>query len=145
MGVKELKKPTNVWCGYCAKGHGCTVYRARPDTCQEFKCLWLMSQTEPTFTKMDASLRPDRCKAIFVTQDDQLQVHVDPATPFAYKAPLVEGLILRIADSGIRVVVTFGDTPTKMIYTKREGAVARQQVRVSPSDKDGVQTFAIKE
>lgn len=40
-GVTEIKKPPREKCSLC-KDHGCSIYEARPKTCQDFECLWLL-------------------------------------------------------------------------------------------------------
>jgi hypothetical protein len=58
---------------------GCKVYHVRPQTCQDFSCLWLLG-TAPD------QCRPDRSKCVLTTTaEGQLQVWVDPGTPDAWR------------------------------------------------------------
>jgi len=40
--VYELDKPAGNWCAHCNIGQKCRIYKERPKSCQEFKCVWLM-------------------------------------------------------------------------------------------------------
>ena len=42
VGVAELKKPADVWCGHCNKAKGCKIYDTRPQECRTFYCLFLL-------------------------------------------------------------------------------------------------------
>ena len=44
VGVAELKKPADVWCGHCNKAKGCKIYDTRPLECRTFYCLFLLLQ-----------------------------------------------------------------------------------------------------
>lgn len=41
-GVKELSKPGGAWCEHCDVGQGCKIYSERPNSCQQYKCAWLV-------------------------------------------------------------------------------------------------------
>jgi hypothetical protein len=57
MGVAELGKKRMEWCPHVAKGRGCGVYELRPQSCREFQCVWLWSQSNGP-TPMPANLKP---------------------------------------------------------------------------------------
>ena len=58
MAIKELKKPAGMWCFHWQKGIGCTIYETRPQECEDFNCIWLVSKAPLP------SLFPKRCKAV---------------------------------------------------------------------------------
>jgi hypothetical protein len=79
LAVVELEKPAGKWCQHCSKGVGCQVYHVRPETCQQFDCLWLIGAAPD-------QCRPDKSKCVLsTTGEGQLQVHVDPGTPDAWR------------------------------------------------------------
>ena len=64
--IPELAKPAGKWCEHCEIGRGCTIYNERPAVCQEFECLWLLSQQrDDPREHLAPELRPDRCKVVF--------------------------------------------------------------------------------
>lgn len=91
--IKEFNKPRNVWCQFCAKGKGCTIYDSRPASCIEFECVWLQSQASSQ--AMSASCRPDKSHVMLVVGLDNKTVvaHCDPAYPLAWReGPVHEAL-----------------------------------------------------
>ena len=36
VGIAELKKPADVWCGHCNKAKGCRIYDTRPQVCRKY-------------------------------------------------------------------------------------------------------------
>ncbi len=64
----DFSKPANTVCTNCSLGFGCKIYQSRPRACNEFKCIWLKSQSRND--RMAPELRPDKCGAMF-TEDSQ--------------------------------------------------------------------------
>lgn len=56
--VPEFNKPPGEWCRHCKPGRGCTIYDDRPESCRNFRCVWLTGG-------LPDDLRPDKCKVIF--------------------------------------------------------------------------------
>lgn len=56
--VPELNKPAGSWCKHCKAGKGCTIYDDRPESCKNFRCVWLTGGLPP-------ELRPDKSRVIF--------------------------------------------------------------------------------
>lgn len=56
-------KPHNTKCEHQCKT-GCKIYNQRPDACQGFECLWLISQQLTNRDRMEKALRPDRCHVV---------------------------------------------------------------------------------
>jgi len=76
-----FEKPSHKWCQNCSQGFGCKVYQQRPQVCRSFKCEWLKSQERND--KMHATLRPDRCGAIFTPDSENhdplvIECHGEP-------------------------------------------------------------------
>lgn len=56
-GIKELDKQPRKFCSH--QGQGCGIYPTRPQSCIDFKCLWLDGNI------IEDELRPDRLGAMF--------------------------------------------------------------------------------
>jgi hypothetical protein len=113
MGVVELEKEPGVWCGHCEVGKGCKVYDDRPGTCREYQCLWLQQEA------LVDELRPDRCKVVLTstTDGEGIVAHVDPKTPQAVERGLMGGLLKRMGQSGLAVIVVEGVDCRKILYS----------------------------
>ena len=55
FAIDEIQKPKNVLCDKCS--NGCTIYKSRPQTCIDYKCLYLLGGWHE-------ALRPDKCGVI---------------------------------------------------------------------------------
>jgi hypothetical protein len=88
VAVAELAKPIGVWCPHCHRSKGCTIYDARPASCREFYCQWMLLET------LGPEWKPDRAKfALMVTADGHLAACVDPGFPSAWRqSPYYENL-----------------------------------------------------
>jgi Fe-S-cluster containining protein len=79
--IKELRKPAGRWCIHCVRGSGCAIHAARPRSCREFFCSWLV----------DPNLGPEWKPEVsrFVLSADAthqaIMVMVDPGMPLAWK------------------------------------------------------------
>lgn len=69
--TEEGNKPPGVTCQFCDNKQGgrCTRHDERPKQCQDFQCLWLMSQRDPS-QALPPDYRPDRLKAMVVPNVD---------------------------------------------------------------------------
>lgn len=105
LGVEEIGKAPNQWCGHCAIGSGCQIYATRPKSCQEFECLWLQTPDMPE------ELRPDRSKVVLwmTTDNKRLIAGVDPARPDAYKEGMMGRTLDVLIEKGLDVIVVNGD------------------------------------
>lgn len=146
MGVADLQppKPVNEWCTHCTPGKGCAIYDARPKTCREFECVWLMSQSQRE--PMPLSLRPDKSKVVLdVTgRGDMIHAHVAPDQPDAWQRGEIGRLLAGSADKGIRVVVSHGYGQEKLLLEKRAGHVIRRKITMSAPDENGMQWYEPK-
>jgi Fe-S-cluster containining protein len=50
--IPEINKHGSDWCQHCVVGHGCSIYKDRPQACRSFKCTWLAGDEDET-------VRPD--------------------------------------------------------------------------------------
>jgi len=57
VGVPELEKSDSEQCLHCDEGWGCAVYEKRPQSCQDFNCLWLTEF-------IPEHLKPDKIKTV---------------------------------------------------------------------------------
>ncbi len=89
IGVTDIDKPPNVWCGHCEIGQGCKIYETRPTSCRTYECLWFSNDW------MADELRPDRCKIVFeeIEEDRIVLAMVDPKRPDAWKTRNVQAFI----------------------------------------------------
>lgn len=142
LGIKEIAKPTNKWCGHCEIGKGCRIYDNRPQSCREFECLYLMSFDQGTTPAIE--LRPDKCKVVIAPTTDEhiFSAHVDPGNRDAWEKPGVLGLIESICKAGFRVIVGWGDTPEKILVEHvRPGVIGKRRITMSMPDENGVQWY----
>ncbi len=94
MPVVELAKGAE-WCRHCNIGYGCRIYAARPRSCVDFVCQWLISEKY-----LDDSLRPDRVRVVLAgTPEGKLVAHCDAATPAAWRTPKILALLRRGAEN----------------------------------------------
>ncbi|HSG33314.1 MAG TPA: hypothetical protein VLA37_02185 [Sphingomonadaceae bacterium] len=108
LGVDEIGKTKGEWCRYCDVGKGCTIYRDRPGECRDFYCGWL------TLPMVDEKWFPARSKMVVYAAPDgkQLEIHVDPGRPDAWRAePFyseIRGWARAVAGRDFRIVVVLG-------------------------------------
>ena len=135
--IPELQKPAGKWCDHCAIGDGCKVYERRPKTCVEFECLWLQSQQRPERERMDAELRPDRCKVVFSLSTDSrvMSAVMLPGYPVAFRRSAVWRMIENMVKGGMRVVAGLPMAATMVMIDKR----GEHEVRMTPPDENGIQ------
>lgn len=113
MGVAELAKPRDQWCGHCDKGRGCRIYADRPASCAEFECLWLQTQKLPGTMAMGPELKPDRCHVVLTaTAQDNFQANVDPGYPGAWREGAIGTLIRSLVASKHIVIIGCGQRRT---------------------------------
>lgn len=109
--IVEIDKPAGQWCQDCRVGAGCVRYESRPDSCQQFECLWLHSQ-KPTIDaklRFPADMRPDKCKVVLNKKPDgQLFVHVPENRANAWKQGKI-GEWLRRENQAQQVIIVCGD------------------------------------
>lgn len=64
--IEEINKPDRTPCPSLLKGKcGCSIYEHRPDTCKQFKCLWVQNLV----FKGDVRYRPDNLGVILTNMD----------------------------------------------------------------------------
>ena len=109
MAITELEKPREKWCNHCAKGSGCTIYDQRPQSCRDFECVWLQTQSKPGH-KMAPELRPDRCHVVLATTDDGKTIiaHADSAYADAGYAGKMGALLRHLIAQGAGVIIASG-------------------------------------
>lgn len=91
LAVYEIGKHDNEWCTHCSAKEGCGVYETRPQSCRDFKCLWLRGVGPD-------ELRPDRSKVIMNASADQnsMVLHVDPSRPDAWRSDIFKFVLDRM-------------------------------------------------
>lgn len=82
LEIAELGKPAGTECRHCIRGGGCGIYAHRPTVCGEFYCGYLV------LPFVDARWFPVDCGMMIFPDaaEKRLAVHVDPASPDAWKA-----------------------------------------------------------
>jgi hypothetical protein len=139
FAIKEapVTKPAGVWCHQCNVGKGCKIYDTRPQTCVDFECLWLLSQSRSDAERMGPHLRPDRCKVVFsaTTNDQIMSATTMPGAPLAYQRSDVRELIDCMVGGGVAVVVGGPATTTKRMISP----LGEKDVHLTPPDADGMQ------
>jgi hypothetical protein len=107
--VPEISKPAGPWCPHCDPGkRRCTIYGARPPTCVDFFCQWLVDRT------LGPEWFPARCKMVLKVSPNErappalrLDVNVDPSFPNAWRQPPYYGR-LRAMSGEVAVHVYVG-------------------------------------
>ncbi len=83
IGIAALNKPMGQWCPHCLKRGGCSIYETRPAECRTFNCSWLVRP------EIGEAWQPSRAgmvlQHVIDGGRDKLVVHVDPASPLAWK------------------------------------------------------------
>jgi len=118
-GVHETMKLAFEWCADCDIGHGCRRYPTRPRSCADYECVWLETQRLPPAARLEAALRPDRCRVVIECIHDgkTLLLFVDPARTDAWRTLPVRRLLgSTVAAGGRAAVVTKG--PRVLFTTK---------------------------
>jgi len=136
--VPEVQSKAGDWCKHCAVGEGCTIYDARPATCREFECLWLMSQSrEDPHERLPPALRPDRCKVVFSpsTNENIMAATILPNAAGAIDNKSVLSLIHSLVNNGGNVVVGYPRSTERTMFTP-QGA---HKVYMTEPDQDGMQ------
>ena len=104
FAIPELAKPAGKWCGHCDIGKGCKIHEARPKTCVDYQCLWLMSQyRDDPRQRLALELRPDRSKVV-ISPSTNPNV-MAPGAPDAWKRPAMHKLLKTFVDAGMAVAI----------------------------------------
>jgi hypothetical protein len=101
MGIKELQKAPNVWCQHCDIGVGCKIYSSRPESCQEFQCLWLQDE------QMPEEWRPDKSKVVLSTNTsgEIVVAYIDPKQENSWQQGSIGRFLLRVAETTPVIIV----------------------------------------
>jgi hypothetical protein len=81
LGIQEIDKPKNTWCGHCVSRKSCGIYESRPTECRTFYCGYL------TVADLGEEWKPSRSKIVMVAdrKGTGVTAHVDPQRPDAWK------------------------------------------------------------
>lgn len=132
LAVKELGKPINKWCEFCTPGQGCNIYSARPNSCREFECGWLLSNLPMEF-------RPDHLHLVITGEDNKIGaavVHQDPKYPDALNSKNGRKLIDMFARNQKSVIVVTGDKRKIISHSVRDSERVQQILREYEDGKE---------
>ena len=108
--ISELQKPEWKMCQHaCATG--CGIYESRPQSCRDYRCIWLQSQGGPG--ALPSRLRPDRCGVIF-DQPDGLEntglivARAAPGQEEKLRGSAVAAFVTELKRVGFRIVTRVG-------------------------------------
>ena len=90
LGVPELEKKPRVACVHDS-GKNCSIYKTRPQSCQDYVCLWLQGAM-PTYA------RPDRFGVLFDAHPDGTAVLARETEPGAFERAEVQNLMRRFSN-----------------------------------------------
>lgn len=109
MKIRELAKAAYSWCVDCKVGEGCGNYEQRPQSCRDYACIWLQTQTMDK--PIAPELRPDKSKVIIGTtnQGNDIVLYVPPSRPDAWKHKNFAGLVSMFIAKGTPVFVSCGE------------------------------------
>ncbi len=122
MRVSELSKPTCEWCKHANPKHGCTIYEDRPQSCRDFQCFWLYSQSKEK--PLSDSLRPDRSHVVIDSMangNEGFVFHVDPARSDAHEKGAIAAVKHSLLKLGMSIIVVCGERCTLQKYERGEG------------------------
>src|SRR5262245_21957323 len=74
--IEELNKPRMTWCQHCTK-KACGIYHDRPQSCRDFRCLWLVTQEDSDEYPMRPELKPSVCGGVIHVTKDGKRLVVD--------------------------------------------------------------------
>lgn len=107
LAIRELDKPTGVWCPNVRKGSGCGIYADRPSVCRDSDCLWLQSPDDA----VPEEFKPERVRAVLwgnKADESSIIVHADPGYPTAFREGAF-GAWLLSRERGLKIIVVCGD------------------------------------
>ena len=138
FGIPELDKPRHEWCGHCEIGKGCKIYEARPQSCRDFVCGWLVDASVPEHWK------PSKSRMVLTTEDDgrRLVINVDTGRLDAWKkAPYyaeIKRMAAAIARSRGQLILWQGRNAIAILPDRDKplGPIAPGQIIVT-TERDG--------
>jgi len=136
--VPEVQSKAGDWCKHCAVGKGCTIYETRPQTCVDFECLWLMSQSRKDPREvLPPELRPDRCKVVFSpsTNEDIMAATILPGANGTINNKAVLSLIHTLVNGGGNVVIGYPRSTERTMFSP----AGIRRVYLTEPDEDGMQ------
>lgn len=94
--VKSLDKGDYEPCKHLRRGpiRGCSIYKARPEDCSGYACIWLAGGLE------NSDMRPDRCGVVLsggTSEEIGHYIMVHELWPDAAKAPMVDTTLKKIS------------------------------------------------
>lgn len=98
FAIPELPKPRHEWCRHCDVGRGCRIYDARPQTCRDFYCGYLLMPNLPEHWK------PSRSRMVLTWEShaNRMVINVDGGRPDAWKKEPYYTQIKKWAAAAIR-------------------------------------------
>lgn len=116
MPEGDETKPPNQTCKYVQKNStgcmGCSIYAKKPNSCTEYKCLWLaLREAFQDDQSAPDEMRPDRCHAVMnpLAGDSGITVWLEPGHPNAWQHPAVNAMMEIMVRSGRSAVVRHMD------------------------------------
>ena len=102
--VPELEKPEYETCKFCELSKGCSIYKDRPKSCQDFKCAWLKGDMPDTMKPNEAHVMIERWPNIPVVLALPEKGHKD-----TWRTPsTIDMLTKEYQDKGISVLASDG-------------------------------------
>jgi Fe-S-cluster containining protein len=109
-------KPRHDWCQHAKPGHGCGIYKERPEICREFHCQWIIDTRHPDYWF------PAKSKIIINALIEHgakyISFIVDPAYPLRWREEPYFSDIKHIAKAGVDG--RFGEKWTTIVMIKDE-------------------------
>lgn len=107
LAIRELDKPSGVWCSHVVKGSGCGIYADRPSVCRDSDCLWLQRADGG----IPEEFKPERVRAVLwgnKSDESSILVHVDPGYPTAFRDGRFGEWLLGLSRD-LKIIVICGD------------------------------------
>lgn len=103
--IAELNKLAGEWCPHCP-GKGCSMYESRPNTCREYRCVWLERPES-----LSDELRPDKTSVVMNEFAEpglsMIELHESHRGAARKLLPVLEP----VRDHGFGLVVVCGGRP----------------------------------
>lgn len=140
LGIGELKKPAGKWCPHVKLGVGCSIYKDRPSSCQEFQCFWIVDPNAPDNERPDkvhaflASLESATPEGYTRPPGELVTIYVDPTYPLAHTQSPIVVWADKLARKGFRVIAIVGPKA----YSRKSGVWLRARTELRGDVCDGV-------
>jgi hypothetical protein len=133
LGIKEIEKPPQERCQHqCSTG--CGIYQIRPQSCRDYKCMWLQGAI------LDDDFRPDKCGVIFEVVPTSMFPHCILAREYktgALEDPKNEHAILALFNKDFVIIKIWLDGRRKaLVHSPEQAEDIKEFIRTHASGEE---------